>query len=77
MTFADQQRFADLSQQLSIYRLDPTLQITKEDPIVNMVKEDIQARYHILADSNDKTQLPSDLPQQIETILDDIFKKKK
>lgn len=65
-------QFTQLSKRLAPFRLEPTLQVTQEDSVTRLVRENLNQRSLHL----DKSLLaiPKDLPQQVDNILDDIFK---
>ena len=68
----ERKAFAKLSEQLSHIRLDPTLDIVQEDAITKLVREKLNQRSQNTAQRDIK--LPDDLPQQVESILDNFFK---
>lgn len=65
-------RFNELSKWLSPFRLDPTLRIVNEDNITRLVREKlIERASRIKLKPKD---IPPDIPEQVEEILDDLFK---
>jgi hypothetical protein len=65
-------QFMALSKQLAPFRLDPTLQVTQEDSLTRLVRENIDQRHNDL--NKNGLKIPEDLPQQVDDILNDIFK---
>lgn len=71
---SERKKFTELSAELAQSRLDPTLEIVKDDPITRLVKErlDKQTNNEVLKNG----KLPENLPEQVDSILDNLFKTK-
>jgi len=66
-------RFSELTVLLAPTRLDPTLAITQDDSLTRLVKEKLNERTFSERGLNG-LHLPDDVSEQVENILDDIFK---
>lgn len=68
----ERERFVKLSKQLAPLRLDPTLQVTEEDTLTRLVRENMAHRSKSLMSQD--IHVPKNMPQQVDTILDNLFK---